>query len=293
MAFRCRAGLSLLLAAAPLAAQPSAGRDSLRLLDQRVSRAVFQGGLVQALPAAMAADAVVLLEGAPIIRGRDGVRRLLEAQPALATVRLSWEPFRVLVSNDGTLGVSFGGTVVQRTEGPPGIGRYISVWRRGAGGSWALVAHLENGLLDAEAVVRPAGLGTSPPEPGTPDPFVEVDLAFSRLAGAEGAPAAFARYAAADGMTLAPTGELNLGPAAIRARLQEGRAATARWQWHPVISFAAPSGDLGVTIGEAEIRLQDPGTASPFYSKYLSVWQRQPDGSLKFVLDGGSARPAP
>jgi len=30
-----------------------------------------------------------------------------------------------------------------------------------------------------------------------------------------------------------------------------------------------------------------------FYSKYLTVWARQPDGEWKFILDGGNASPAP
>jgi ketosteroid isomerase-like protein len=28
------------------------------------------------------------------------------------------------------------------------------------------------------------------------------------------------------------------------------------------------------------------------YSKYLTVWKKQRDGSWRFVADGGSARPA-
>ena len=71
--------------------------------------------------------------------------------------------------------------------------------------------------------------------------------------------------------------------------MMEGRPE-AQWRWHPVLSFVAASGDLGATIGEAEIRI--PGVP-PIYSKYLTVWQKQPDGSLKFVADGGNARPAP
>ena len=105
-----------------------------------------------------------------------------------------------------------------------------------------------------------------------------------------GAPAAFYRYAAPDGITFAGTGELNVGPAAIRARLAEGAAGKAKWVWRPVLTVAAASGDLGVTIGTAEI---DFGSkpADVFLSKYLTVWKRQPDGSIKFVADGGSGRP--
>jgi hypothetical protein len=61
----------------------------------------------------------------------------------------------------------------------------------------------------------------------------------------------------------------------------------AQWRWHPVRSFVAQSADLGATVGEAEISLPN---APVFYSKYLTVWQKQPDGSIKFVVDGGNRR---
>jgi hypothetical protein len=91
-------------------------------------------------------------------------------------------------------------------------------------------------------------------------------------------------------MTFAGTGELNVGRDAIRARLAEGAAGKAKWVWRPVITLAAPSGDLGVTIGTAEIEL-GPGPTDVFFSKYMSIWKRQADGSIRFVADGGSGRP--
>jgi ketosteroid isomerase-like protein len=40
-------------------------------------------------------------------------------------------------------------------------------------------------------------------------------------------------------------------------------------------------------VGEASIRTRH------YYSKYLTVWKRQPDGAWKFVADGGNERPGP
>jgi ketosteroid isomerase-like protein len=54
-----------------------------------------------------------------------------------------------------------------------------------------------------------------------------------------------------------------------------------------VAAQIAPSGDLGCTVGEAQI------ATLKRYSKYLTIWRRQADGSWKFVADGGNARPAP
>jgi hypothetical protein len=57
-----------------------------------------------------------------------------------------------------------------------------------------------------------------------------------------------------------------------------------------LITIAAPSGGLGVTIGEAEITAPDSARAT--VSKYMTVGPRQPDGSLMFVVDAGKSIPA-
>lgn len=154
-----------------------------------------------------------------------------------------------------------------------------------------MVAHQQIGL------VSPDSVRISSPVPGTvsstkspQDPFAAADIAFARMAIDSGAPAAFYHYAAPDAMTFAGTGELNIGRDAIRARLGEGAAGKAKWAWRPVMTLAAASGDLGVTIGTAEIG-SGPGPNDVFFSKYMTVWKRQSDGSIKFVADGGSGRP--
>ena len=264
---------------------PAAVRDSLRLADQRVSELSAANGFGPALLASILPDAVLVFEGAPVVRGEADIRKLLGAQAGLPAV--SWAPYRVLVSTDGTVGVTFGGMTVGGKTAPA---RYITAWQRDAGGRWKIAAHMHNGARGPEVeVITPSGLGAVTAG-GESDRFSRVDRDFAKLAGDSGAPAAFARYASPDGMTFASTGELNLGPAAVAARLAEGRAGTAQWRWHPVFSIGAPSGDLGITVGEAEITLGGSESTS-FYSKYLTVWQRQPDGTLKFVVDGGNSRP--
>ncbi|HEV8597827.1 MAG TPA: DUF4440 domain-containing protein [Gemmatimonadales bacterium] len=277
--------------ASPAAGQ-AAARETLRLAEQELSQAAFGSGLSRALAGAMADDAVLLLEGAPIVRGRAAIERLLAAQTALREGRVSWEPFRVLVSSDGTLGVTFGGTVAERPGSTPNPGRYFTVWRRGATGAWQVAGHQQIGLLKPGEIVLSSSTGAVSAEPDG-NPFAQADLAFAKLAADSGAPLAFARFVAPDGMTFAGTGELNIGPSAVRARLAHSPVATGRWAWRPQVSFVAASGDLGVTIGEATIQRTDVEPTVTNYSKYLTVWLRQPDGSLKFVVDGGSGRPAP
>jgi ketosteroid isomerase-like protein len=277
--------------------QPSAAdstrawRESLRAADAGASAAAFKRGLPEALPLDMADDAFLLWEGAPVISGRAAIQQLLSTQRA---VHVSWQPFRVLVSRDGRFGVTFGATSRYTDgNGPPSIGRYISVWRRVAPDGWKMVANAQIGLVNPDSVkLSPTLAGTASAPQKTQNPFAAADIAFARMALDSGAPAAFYHYAAPDAMTLAGTGELNIGPASIRARLAEGPAGTAKWQWRPVTTIAAASGDLGATIGTAEITF-GPKPGDVFHSKYITIWKRQADGSIKFVVDGGSGRPQP
>jgi ketosteroid isomerase-like protein len=266
-----------------------AWRESLRAADANASAAAFNRGLAAALPSVMTDDAVLLWEAAPIISGRAGIQQLLAAQPS---VRVSWQPFRVLVSKDGKFGVTFGATSRYGDSGVPvSIARYMSAWRRVSPGGWKMAAHAQVGLVSPDSVKIPSPLpGTLGLTTAPQDQFATADIAFARMAIDSGAPAAFYHFSAPDAMTFAGTGELNIGPPAIRARLAEGPGGKAKWIWRPIITIAAPSSDLGITIGTAEI---DFGAKpfDPFLSKYLTVWQRRPDGSIKFVADGGSGRP--
>ena len=266
-----------------------AWRESLRAADEAASTAAFKTGIGAALPLAITDDAVLLWDAAPVVSGRAGIQQLLAAQPS---VRVSWQPLRVLVSRDGNFGVTFGATSRYGDgSAPVGSARYISVWRRAARTGWKMTAHAQIGLVNPDSVKVPNSLpGTLSSTKSPQDPFAAADIAFAQMAIDSGAPAAFYRYSAPDGMTFAGTGELNIGPEAIRARLGEGAVGKAKWIWRPVITIAAASGELGATVGTAEIQL-GPEPKDVFFSKYLSIWKRQPDGSIKFVVDGGSGRP--
>lgn len=268
-----------------------AWRESLRAADASASSAAFKTGLAAALPLAMTDDAVILWEAAPVVSGRQSIQQLLAAQPA---IRVSWQPLRVLVSSDGKFGVTFGATSrYGDVRSPASSARYISVWQRLSSGGWKIAANAQIGLLSPDSVKLPASLAGAVTSTKSPqDPFAAADIAFARMAIDSGAPASFYHFSTSDAVTFAGTGELNIGPAAIRSRLAEGAAGKARWVWRPVITIAPASGDLGATIGTAEIHL-GPGPNDVFLSKYLSIWRREPDGSIKFVVDGGNGRPKP
>jgi ketosteroid isomerase-like protein len=118
-----------------------------------------------------------------------------------------------------------------------------------------------------------------------------ADAAFSRAAVERGTGVAFGEFAAENAQIFSTPGEFITGPAAISEAFgppAEGSSLV----WHAVAGEAAGSGDLGFTVGNAVFtgRRAD-GAPAIRYSKYLTVWKRQRDGSWRYVVDGGSARP--
>jgi ketosteroid isomerase-like protein len=102
---------------------------------------------------------------------------------------------------------------------------------------------------------------------------------------------AFGRSAAHDAQIFSGPGEFISGPRAIS---QSFGAPTEKNSlvWHPVAGEVADSGDLGFTVGNAVFTgYREDGTKVERFSKYLTVWKRQRDGSWRYVVDGGSSRP--
>lgn len=275
---------SLLLTVAfqqPVSEQRLAWRDELLAADAAAADTARLIGLPSALNRISTPDVVVLYPGAPILAGRDMATRVLAAQPALPR-GMSWVPLYAEVSDDGRMGISYGVTGTESMR----FGKYLSAWRRGSDG-WKLVAHAQLGIAPPSAFRAPQGFipAVLPGISASAADFARADAEFAAHAARQGAPDAFAKYIAADGVMFPATGEIIRGRAEARRLLSEGPRTT--WVWRPLI--AGGSGDIGWTVGEAVIT---PANGSPFYTKYLSLWRRERDGSIRFIADGGNARPA-
>jgi hypothetical protein len=274
-----------------------AGRSRLEAPDHRAAllaaeRATAElsrdSGLAIALSHAMHRDGILLWPNAPVIGGDSGVRRLLGTLPNRDSFGLTWQPLAIELARDSSLGITWG--VAVATGGvipsPPRMGRYLSVRRR-QGDRWPVVAILFLGFpAPATALPRGFRLSQAAVAPsGSAGRFIQADLAFARLADDSGAAVAFRRWAAPEAVIFGGGGLLTRGPDAIGQAV----AGPARWRWHPVAAGASQSGDMGWTVGEAVIT---PEGAEADYSKYLTVWSRRPDGSVRFIADGGNARPS-
>ncbi|MCA8897633.1 MAG: DUF4440 domain-containing protein [Hyphomonas sp.] len=121
---------------------------------------------------------------------------------------------------------------------------------------------------------------TSPPDAGpTAEPIVATERAFAADGYETGVKASFVKYAAPGAMMFAPgpvnvhdyfAGQPDAAPNPDRPHLV----------WWPLAAGIAASGDLGFTTGPY-------GLGDKRYGWYFTVWQRQGDGSWKWVLDAG------
>ena len=271
---------------ARLAAQDQ--RAALLDAERAAAKSSRDSGFTGAIMSRIHRNGILLWPGAPVVAGTSELKRFLATLP-LDSVELTWQPLGVELSRDSSLGITWGVSVASASQGTPAaeVGSYIAAWQR-EGDRWTIGAVVFAGL---RRLPRPAQIGRIPASRpaiaarGGAGPFVAADIAFARLAADSGAAAAFERWASPEAITFGDRGLLTRGPRAI------GQAVDfpAVWRWGPVAAGAAGSGDLGWTVGEATITPKD---AAPTHSKYLTIWSRQSDGTVRFLTDGGNGRPA-
>ncbi len=128
----------------------------------------------------------------------------------------------------------------------------------------------------------------------TAQDLLAVDRAFNDFAQEHGTGAAFLAFCAPDAVMLRIGRDPAIGAGGIAAAFA-GREGEKTLTWTPVRAEIAASGDLGYTFGSWSI----PGQDRAVHGVYVSIWKRQPDGTWRWVLDGGAltesadaARPA-
>lgn len=138
--------VALVACAQPPAPAPSAPPDT-RAADEATLRTLIKdwAASAQAKDAAKfvsfyADDAVVMMAGAPDIRGIAAIREGIPAMMQDPAFALSFEPDSVVVSRSGDLAYETGPYTMTMT-GPdkkPATekGHYVAIWRRQADGSW-------------------------------------------------------------------------------------------------------------------------------------------------------------
>jgi ketosteroid isomerase-like protein len=279
----------------PIAPHRSPARDSLLSTDAH--RADSLRSLGTSGSSRFAAEIVYLRAGVPVAFGRTNVVAMLAAGP-ISPIAIAWQPLGGGLSLDALCGYTFG--VAVYSEGanrPVGVGRYLAFWSRRRGAPWEIAAYAELGAASPAGVAaenvaadrRPPTM--SPRAVRAAAAIAAADSAFADAGSLLGTPMAFAGAAAEEAVIFAGP-ELVVGPDAIKEFFDAQQGTSLNW--HPVYAFAAPSADLGFSIGESVATSRgQSGAAVQRFGKYLTIWRRQPNGDWKYVADGGNSRPSP
>jgi ketosteroid isomerase-like protein len=111
--------------------------------------------------------------------------------------------------------------------------------------------------------------------------LAETEKSFARTAAEKGTRSAFLEYAAPDGMMFQPT--------AVNARTYwEARAESKGFlAWQPSYVDISSNGLLGWTTGPWSFRPSGKDAKPTAFGDFVTIWQKQPDGKFRFVLDIG------
>jgi ketosteroid isomerase-like protein len=116
--------------------------------------------------------------------------------------------------------------------------------------------------------------------------LLKTDREFSEMSVKEGMFRAFLRYMAEDGVILRDNSLPSKGLKALKERFASRSDTSFVLRWEPLFEKISESGDLGYTYGIHTMLEKATGRVSG--GTYVTVWQKQPDGSWKFVLDTGT-----
>jgi hypothetical protein len=283
---------ALLFMAAPAVARPVDPKAAVEEL-LAADRAFSDGAAKADEPAAGLApmlDADVIMptpKGHAI--GRDAVLAQFQENPSYKEGKVSWVPVRGGISADGTQGFTYG--FLSATGGDPARRdrKYLAYWIKRPEG-WRVVAYRQQVRLagDVSKDMLPPSLPLVAVDP-VADPSViaahqaslaAAEKSFSDHAQKVGLKTAFRDFGREDAMNMYAGTGFAVGLDAVTAGFKEGEPTTITWGTER--SFAASSGDLGVSIGT--IRPHDPkdGAGFPFFT----VWRRDgPDKPWRYIAE--------
>jgi ketosteroid isomerase-like protein len=104
-------------------------------------------------------DAMYMAEGMRRIAGRDAIAEAWREEAQLPGFSISWEADGAVVSASGDLGYTFGSNEVSLNNSA-GVrtttkGKYVTIWRKQADGSWKVVVDIWNSDAPPASVAAP------------------------------------------------------------------------------------------------------------------------------------------
>jgi ketosteroid isomerase-like protein len=117
--------------------------------------------------------------------------------------------------------------------------------------------------------------------------LMKYDREFSEMSVQEGMFKAFLSFIDTNGVILRDNSLPSRGIEALRQYYSGKSDSAFILRWEPVFEKISLCGDLGYTYGIWTNTLKVSGEKSQ--GTYITVWQKQKDGSWKFVLDTGTS----
>jgi ketosteroid isomerase-like protein len=146
----CGGLLTIGLLACQTAQAPSAEvethKEALLAADRAFDRATAAGG-VEGWVSYFAEKGAMFPADGPVIRGHEAIREAMAPldDPGFS---LSWEPLGAEVSSAGDLGYTYGRSrrEIEDAEGNRAValGKYVTIWKKQADGSWKVVVDIGN-----------------------------------------------------------------------------------------------------------------------------------------------------
>ena len=134
------ASLGLCLAGCGHRVDVAAERTALVETDRAWARESSAGRDAEKILSFWTDDARVVMGGEPTLEGKSAIRQMITRSLSTPGFHIAWTPERAEVSASGDVGYTVGTNqlTVPDAAGKPTVipGRYITVWRRDAGGLW-------------------------------------------------------------------------------------------------------------------------------------------------------------
>lgn len=134
------------------------------------------------------------------------------------------------------------------------------------------------------ALVLSACATTAPPNEPNAEVLMKADREFARQSAATGR-AAWEAFMAPNAMKPANGGQWLSGPKEIADNMLAAFGSGFTLVWEPTRAEISRGGNLGYTWGRYHSTLGGKSRDGT----YMTVWQKQPDGSWKVLFDTGDA----
>jgi len=116
--------------------------------------------------------------------------------------------------------------------------------------------------------------------------LLQTDRDFSAMSEKEGMIKAFIAFIADDGVILRDNSYPSKGKNTLMEYYKGKIDTSFILTWEPLFEKIAAGGDLGYTYGTYTSKVRSTGNVAK--GSYVSIWQKQPDGTWKFLLDSGT-----